>query len=357
MTPAPDRASVRPAPSNPSGPGGLRVRLAVLGLVCLLVAGGSVAYLLRAHARQEQRRADAAPVAQASIAELQSAPRIVFRNTSLREGYGMVAMVALEDPSGPRALTDTACDRVYATTEDVLCLAADRGIVTTYSAQVLDATFAPSRDLPLTGVPSRARLSRDGELAATTSFVAGDSYASASFSTRTVISELGRDATDDLETFTLVHQGEAIQPLDRNYWGVTFAADDDTFYVTVKFGDGTWLARGQISTRTITTLRADAECPSLSPDGRTIVYKERGGRALGQWRLVRYDVATGAVAPLAEQRSIDDQVEWLDDAHVMYGLTRTGSEAGISDVWVISTDGPAAPQILIPQAWSPAVVR
>jgi hypothetical protein len=337
-----------------------RARLAVFAAVCVVALGGTAAYLIAAHERQERRREQAEPVAQTDIERIGAGPRIVFRNTSLRDGYGMVSMVALDDPDGPRAITGTACDRVYATAGDVLCLAAQRGLVTTYTAQVLGGAgsdLAPRRDLPLTGVPSRARLSDDGALAATTSFVAGDSYAATSFSTRTVVSELDGEASDDLETFDLVHQGERIQPIDRNYWGVTFASDDDTFYVTVKFGDRTWLARGQLSARTITTLHADAECPSLSPDGRTIVYKQRGGRDLGQWRLVSYDITTGAVTPLAEERSIDDQVEWLDDGRVIYGVPRTGSAAGISDVWAVPADGTGSPEVLIPQAWSPAVVR
>lgn len=336
---------------------GLRMRIAALIGVCLVAAAGTAAYLFAAHEREVDRRTKAAPVLQATVEELGSAPRIVFRNTSLRDGYGMVAMVALGDPGGPRALTSTGCDRVYATDRDVLCLTAQRGLVTTYAASVLDDAFGHLQDLPLTGVPSRARLSPDGMLAATTSFVAGDSYASTSFSTRTLISAVGDGSSADLEEFTLIHDGREIQPIDRNYWGVTFAKDGNTFYATVKFDGATWLVRGDLAARTATTLREDAECPSLSPDGSSIVYKERAGRPLGQWRLVRYDVATGEVTPLAEQHSIDDQVEWLDNGTVMYGLPRTGSEAGISDVWSVPADGSGSATLLIPQAWSPAVVR
>ena len=55
----------------------------------------------------------------------------------------------------------------------------------------------------------------------------------------------------------------------------------------------------------------------------------------------------------AETRSVDDQVEWLDDGHVMYHLT--GSRG--ADIWVLSTGAPEPPRILIPLAYSPAVVR
>src|SRR5262249_10199073 len=151
-----------------------------------------------------------------------------------------------------------------------------------------------------------------------TSFVAGDSYAGASFSTRTIISRVGGSEVGDLEQFQLIHDGHTISPLTRNYWGVTFAADDNTFYATVEWSGHTWLVRGSMSSRTLVTLHEDAECPSLSPNGKFIVFKQRGNLPPGKWRLVRYDVATGKVIPLAETRSVDDQVEWLDNSQVIY---------------------------------------
>ena len=135
-----------------------------------------------------------------------------------------------------------------------------------------------------------------------------------------MITKVGGHSYGDLEDFTLIHDGEHIAPVDRNYWGVTFAADDDTFYVTVQWSKHTWLARGSLSRRTVVTLVDDAECPSLSPDGQHIVYKQRANLPSRHWRLARYDIATGRMNPLAERRSVDDQVEWLDDSHVLYGL-------------------------------------
>jgi hypothetical protein len=85
------------------------------------------------------------------------------------------------------------------------------------------------------------------------------------------------------------------------------------------------------------------------------VYKQRGNLPAGQWRLVRYDVATGHVTPLGETRSVDNEVEWLDDSQILYGIPRTGTEAGTSDVWELSVDG-SGPTMLIPEAWSPSVV-
>ena len=59
---------------------------------------------------------------------------------------------------------------------------------------------------------------------------------------------------------------------------------------------------------------------------------------------------------LAETRSVDDQAEWLDDEHVLYGLPRTGGAAATSDVWVAAPTAPA-PRVLVHDAWSPSVVR
>jgi hypothetical protein len=52
---------------------------------------------------------------------------------------------------------------------------------------------------------------------------------------------------------------------------------------------------------------------------------------------------------------VDDQVEWLDDDRVVYGLPR--DESALTDVWVVPADGGGRPSVLVPRAWSPAVVR
>ena len=53
--------------------------------------------------------------------------------------------------------------------------------------------------------------------------------------------------------------------------------------------------------------------------------------------------------PLAEERPVDDQVEWLDNKNVLYGLS--------ADIWTVPADGKGAPRKFLSKALSPAVVR
>jgi hypothetical protein len=61
------------------------------------------------------------------------------------------------------------------------------------------------------------------------------------------------------------------------------------------------------------------------------------------------DVATLRDWPVAEARSVDDQAEWLDDEHVLYGVD--------NGVWSVPADGTGEPERLLDSADSPAVVR
>ena len=161
----------------------------------------------------------------------------------------------------------------------------------------------------------------------------------------------------NLEDFALTVDGAAFTAADRNIWAVTFK-DDETFYATLgsSAAGKTWLVQGSLAGRTMTSLHENAECPSLSPDGTRIAYKKlRAGSV--SWSIAVLDLASGQETVLAgEQHSVDDQVEWLDDATLLYGLPRD-DQPGATDVWSIATTASATPAVFIPQAWSPAVVR
>lgn len=335
-----------------------RARIVLLAAILLVAVLGAGGYVWTVRQDQARTLAQAPAVATGGdLAGLRTRPHIVFRSTALGEGYGKVAVVALTAPDGPRAFTPVSCERVYATAVDAICLSADRGLVTTYKSRLLDASWEPKRDLPLTGLPSRARLSKDGSLVATTTFVFGDSYANpGQFSTRTVVTRTGGEVVGDIEKFKLTVDGKVVTAADKNLWGVTFV-DDGRFYATAASGGKTWLVEGSLTKRTVTALRADVECPSLSPDGTRVAFKKHGDLPAGRWRLAVYDLRTGTETTLAETRSVDDQAEWLDDRTVVYGLPRADAGSASSDVWAVAADGSGSPRVLVPDAWSPAVVR
>jgi hypothetical protein len=332
----------------------LKARLAVLGVLLLAVVAGAGGYVWNVRQDQAEKLANAPAVnTGGDVGALRTTPHVVFRSTAVGPDYGKVAMVPLTDPDGPRAFTPAACERVYATAVDAVCLSAERGLVTTYKARLLDDEWQTSRELPLSGIPSRTRLSRDGSLVATTTFVFGDSYANpGQFSTRTLVTRTDGAELGDIEQFKLVVEGRTVTAADKNMWGVTFL-DDDKFYATAASGGKTWLVEGSLAKRTVTALRGDVECPSLSPDGTRIAFKKHGDLPAGQWRLAVYDLRTGVEKVLDDVHNIDDQAEWLDNETVLYGLSRDSS----SDIWQVPADGSGAPQVFIPDAWSPAVVR
>lgn len=285
--------------------------------------------------------------------------RIVFRNTAPGAGYGHVASVPLSDSAGARAVSPVACDRIDATNGSALCLTIDRGVVTTFTATLFDEDWQPVQTWPLPGMPSRTRFSPNGQAVAFSAFITGESYATVGFSIATRIVKLDGSAAEpvDLEDFALTVGGQPVTSVDRNFWGVTFLPSGDTFYATAASGGQTWLVEGDIAEQTLVAVRGNAECPSLSPDGTLLAYKTRiDGTPAGQWAIAVLDLTTNRETVLPESRSVDDQVEWLDDATLVYGLSRANAP-GDSDVWSIQVDGRSEPELAIEHAWSPAVVR
>ncbi|GAA5182996.1 PD40 domain-containing protein [Rugosimonospora acidiphila] len=346
-----------PTAGEPGSGGNQRLRLAILAAITAVAVAVAVGYVVYAHGQRAEASAKGPKTATTSLAAVSSGPHVVFRSTALGSGYGHIAVASLSNPDGPRAITPTSCDRVYAGRASALCLVADRGMVTTYRALTLGPDWQTVGQAPLPGLPSRARMSPDGSLNVTTTFVYGDSYTNpGQFSTRTLIAHTDGQQIADLEQFTLVIDGRRVTAADRNFWGVTFA-DDDTFYATAATGGHTWLVRGSIAQRRMVSIREDVECPSLSPDKTRIAFKKHGDLPAGHWRLAVYDLTTGKETLLAEPRSVDDQVEWLDNDHVLYGLPRIGAAAATQDVWVVPADGTGSARVFVHNAWSPSVVR
>ncbi|TYC21422.1 hypothetical protein FXF52_26170 [Micromonospora sp. MP36] len=291
----------------------------------------------------------------AATADLFATEHIVFRSLQSGPDHGRIAYVEPHDPTSTRRLADPRCIRVAAAAHRAVCLRPGATPLQPYEVVELDQKLNPTGDHALNGVPSRARVAPDGRHFATTTFVSGHNYISLGFSTETLIYRVGGEVVANLEKFSFLINGEQDESVDRNIWGVTFSADSNTFFATVASRGRTYLTRGDLTKHTLTALRDNAECPSLSPDGRRIVYKKRVDPVADRaWRFHSFDLATGTETPLGETRSVDDQVAWLDSEHIMYAVPKAG-EGGAADIWSAPLDG-GEPKLLIPDADSPTLV-
>jgi hypothetical protein len=242
-----------------------------------------------------------------------------------------------------------------------VCLQARRSAITTYSAILFDARLRPLVTLPLSGIPSRTRVSSDGTYAAVTVFVSGHSYGGADFSTETSIidSVTGVPVVANLEQMELWSDQKRIDAPDANFWGVTFTTDRNQFYATLSTGGVTHLVKGDIPAMRVTILKEGIECPSISPDNTRIAFKKRAPEGgLPRWRLYVLDLGSLTETAVAETRFIDEQVEWLDDARILYTQPDSESQnAGSSDVWVVRADGTGQPALLLRAAASPTLLQ
>lgn len=311
--------------------------LIVLGAVVVL-ALAATAYTVRARDRG-QPSVNAVPVVSGPL----SVGGLMFRNTAAGPDQGKVAA-----QGEPRHVGGLSCDRFYAAGGTAACLAAQPGVLPPMTdLVVLDANLNELARHPLPGIPNRLRVSPSGRMVSWTVFVAGDSYNATGFSTRTgMLDTVTGDLRTSVEDIFVEVDGERYFASDLNFWGVTFTADDKTFYATVGSAGRTYLVEVDHADWEAKALRDNAECPSLSPDGTRVAFKKRVS-ATG-WRLHVLDLGTLRETALAETRSVDDQAVWLDNATVAYGLP--------GDVWSVPADGTGTPRLVIPSAASPVPV-
>lgn len=254
-------------------------------------------------------------------------------------------------PDGARTAGSLRCQRVYTAAGITSCLRL-AGLGPTYELAVLDASGKELKTVGLPGVPSRTRVSASGKVVSWTVFVTGDSYlAPGGFSTRTGYLNLG-DGTvvESLEHFKAFVDGGERKHENFNYWGMTFSSDDRTFYATLGSGSQTWLVKGDVQTKELRTLRTNAECPSLSPDGKRVAYKKRAG-TLGHWQLFVLDLASGAETRLPGTDGLDDQAAWLDGNTLAYAKVPQGQAPAI---YAAAADGTGEPRLLVSSASSPS---
>ena len=366
-------------------------------IVCVIALGGLAAYLFHASSRLRDAREIAPPRPPANTAtpdpaftapptpapaatEAAAAPapapdspntappvppaasaRLFFRHNGVEAHYGSLAWADTARLADVHFVDSLRCEVVHVSGGHGICLSADRGVFTTYAATLFDATsLAARKPFPLKGIPSRARVSIDGRLAAFTVFVSGHGYTTLDFSTQTLLVDFATGAVlADLEDFSVTQDGSLLKNPDFNFWGVTFTPDARNFYATLSTAGKHYLIHGDIAARSAEVIHENVECPSLSPDARRVAYKKRlmdGNRVL--WQLHVLELASGRETPLSEKRSIDDQLEWLDNRHVLYSVPSNDDGSSPStDVWRVAVDARTPPELFLRSAYSPAIAR
>jgi hypothetical protein len=340
-----------------------RRRIVAFAVIASLCVGLACLYAVYAVRRESAETTPSGIRVVASPAQRDAIPggdRVLFRNTALGQGYGKVVVARVGDESGARFPTELVCDRVDFAGGTGACLEADRGVFTSYRVLIFDEHFNVRHRVGLGGIPSRTRVAPNGRLAAVTVFVSGHSYSAGSFSTLTTLIDTATGAViADLEQFVVTRNNTPFKAADFNFWGVTFAADSNTFYATLGTGREQLLIRGDAATRTAVVLRAGVECPAMSPDGTRLAFKRRGteGGVFG-WRLATLDLQTltDRLVP-GELRSIDDQVEWLDASHLLYGVSDEESGLGGTSVWKVDVDNGTPAAVWLRGAYSPSVSK
>ncbi|HSV37471.1 MAG TPA: hypothetical protein VLI04_01810 [Nocardioidaceae bacterium] len=316
----------------------LRGRVLITVAAAVVLAIGAVGYAVAA-------REKAAPPVTSDSFSITPGPRLLV----VRGRY--LATVSADDPSRPAQQSAISCVRAYAAGGTGVCLRQDS--MWTYSLHVLDSGLAETNSFDVRGLPNRARVSSSGRMVSWTAFISGESYNKGGFSTRTgILDTRTGDVAKSLETFAITRDGEPYQAADVNFWGVTFTADDNRFYATMATDGLRYLVQGDFASKTVRTITDNVECPSLSPDGTRIAFKQAiDDNPVNGWRLAVLDLETLQVTTLAEKRSIDDQPAWLSGDTI--GYTFRDSD-GTPSVWATSADGSGTPRLLVENAESPA---
>lgn len=320
--------------------------------LCTLAVAGAVSYTRIAVIQ----RASATPTGEApsNVRVLETPPArpyVVVSRMASRDLWARLVLVSVAAPNDGMFVTPFSCARAYVAGDRGTCLRQDDD--SKHFLEIFDAAFRVLHRVPLTGVPSRTRVSPNGQWVGVTVFEQGHSYAIDGFSTRTTLVDTRTGQVyADLEQFRVERDGRRFTAPDFNFWGVTFAEDSNRFYATLASGGVNYLVEGAVDRRAARVVRAGVECPSLSPDGTRIAFKYRLPDRTWQLRVWHLDTGTEQALTL-ETRSVDDQVEWLDTDHVLYHMP---GPAG-NQIWKLDTRGGVAPQVFMEGGYSPAVIR
>lgn len=275
------------------------------------------------------------------------------------DDYGRLA---IRHTDGSRTLLDRECMRVHVSGDHGVCLSENTGLVSSFETTFFEAA---NIDVEIksyaSALPSRARISPDGTFSAVTAFASGSSYVDIGSETTTLVT------IDEIDSNRLLRGASQFEVLSSEsrydsfsvqYWGITFAEDEDEIYVTGFYDTAPEIMQGSLETMTIEPTGWIGSCPSLSPDGNTLVFKEM--RQDGSFELVMVDLQTNTKRKLGETRSVDDQVEWLDNDTILYALHPEGGDEALQpefDIWMLNIAEGSEPELFLPNADSPAVAR
>ena len=281
-------------------------------------------------------------------------PFLMFRTLAPARAHGRVAMSSLS-ASDRRYVTPLQCGRVHFAGGHGVCLheVAD-GTTVTYMADLFDRTLRRTHRLQLAGVPTRVRVSPNGRLAAVTTYAEEESPAGERLAIESVLVDLrvGR-VIADLREFAIDAALAAAMTGPIDLANVSFDKDGDRIFATLSTPLERYVVIGSLRERRLRALTAGLAAEALSPDGTRLIVKRRKGER-GFWQLLVLDLATLTARALdQDDRTVDDQVEWLDDMQVIY---HDATDQG-TGVWVLAADGQSKPRLLLADAFSPVAVR
>ena len=245
-----------------------------------------------------------------------------------------------------------SCERVYAVASAGICIARKQSLTASYEARILGPDLRVRHTVKLAGVPSRARVSPTAAMARRPRSSAGTRTPEpGQFSTETALYDMRRGRRiADVERFAVhgrrpPHRRRRREPVGRHVRRARLGpllrdACDPRRHAP---------RRGQRA-------RAPGAC---DPRQRRVPVAVAGRHAHrlqearrqgpGGLALPRARPRTGRETPLAEERPIDDQLEWLDDDNLLYRAAGTS--------WTVRADGSGTAREYLAAADSPAVVR
>lgn len=280
-------------------------------------------------------------------------PFLIYRNLAARPSDDTVALLRLASPGAGPGSTALSCLRVHYAGGRGLCVAQEGPPeAPEHAAYVFDKTLVRGLRIELPGVATRVRVSPDGQRGAVTTYAEVETPEGERLATDSVVIDLrSGQVIADLATFRIEDDhGPLAAPIDVG--SVAFERDGDRFFASIATPDRRYLGAGSLREGRVTLLRADLASEALSPDGGRLAVKKPGPH--GFWQLAVLDLRTWIERDLPHgTRSVDDQVEWFDDEHLLY---HDADDTGTA-LWLLSVRGNDGPRVLVRGAYSGAVQR